>query len=353
MKSVNFQELSDLVDTVKVLYKTFKDKLEMLLGYKEAIEKSEQSDKNSLAEGVHNYNMVLSECNEILEKIVEKINLTVKDYDNLDEFVTSLCLEEKDMIIRQNYGFNIYDFRKKIKATKVLEDIADLFRLQLDTAKIDLSLYGNNFNFESTKNNKINDVNIFIELDKKLKNDNDLNNQNNKNLQINFENINDINEAILKKENEKEKEKFEKDSDILSKSNITIKIPDFQTQNSDGNINENNNEIKKEENNIDINKNKNMDINMNINQMTEIEKNKIDNDINIKINKDEINNNLNENVKEDKELNNDNHNNSNEENISELNKDNKENKNDKDKVESLDTNLQSNDSSNNGQNEGN
>ena len=343
MKVVNFQELSDLVDTVKVLYKTFKDKLEMLLGYKEAIEKSEQSDKNSLAEGVHNYNMVLAECNEILEKIVEKINLTVKDYDNLDEFVTSLCLEEKDMIIRQNYGFNIYDFRKKIKATKVLEDIADLFRLQLDTAKIDLSLYGNNFNFESTKN-KINDVNIFIELDKKLKNDNDLNNLNNKNLQINFENINDINEAILKKENEKsEKEKLETDNDILNKSNITIKIPDFQTQNSDiNNNNENNNEIKKEEN--DINKD------MNINQMTEIEKNKIENDIQIKINQDEIKQKLNENEKENKEINN---NNINDENISELDKENKENKNDKDKVDSLDTNMQSNDSSNNGQNEGN
>ena len=348
MRTVNDKELSDLVDVLKTLYKTFRDKIEMLQGYKVALDKSESNDKSSIAEGIENYKQVLAECNEILTKMVEIINLTVKDYDCIDDFVTTICLEEKDINIRQNIGVNIYDFRKKIKCARYLDDVADLFKQELENAKIDdMNLFDNNLNNLNNKNRnnkKQKNVNIVIELNQTNSEDIDMNFNNNTKL-----------------------------GKIIGHNDITIKIPDFHNDNNNLNLNgdikylednylafKNNTEnIIKKFDDINIEENKNNIVNKEYNkEKNEIIEEKIEEgkntNLQIIINKeDQINEQINKNgdvlkILENKKTEKDIDNNKNEgNNLEEANKENKT-----DKIESLDTNAQSNDSANSAHPEG-
>ena len=246
------------------------------------------------------------------------------------------------MFIRQNIGINIYDFRKKIKTARILEDVVDLFKQELDNTKIDPNIFENNSNNNKNNINKAKDVNIVIEINKKNQQDN-----------------NDIN-LINSNNNNKKTENVD---EIIQHNNITIKIPDFQNNNIC---------IKKAEdefNNLEID-NDNIETGINIqnhnnliekiNHSTEIDlgnnnnKNKIvvekyeEDDLQIKINNDEdgIKNEVDQKIKNsDNSSSNDNNNMNNN-----SNDENKENK--AEKVDSLDTNFQSIDGTNNGQNEG-
>ena len=113
----------------------------MLWGYKEAIEKSETKEKNSIQEGIENYKQVLQEYQEIYKNMIETMNLITRDYGSIEEYITILTMKERDMNIRQNIGINIYDFRKKIKNARDLEDVTKLYKKELNNTKINLSNY--------------------------------------------------------------------------------------------------------------------------------------------------------------------------------------------------------------------
>ena len=192
IKSIKNKDILDLINDLKSYYKIFKDKIEILYGYKSALEKMDKAEKNYITEDISNYKQVYIECNQILIKMVNIINTMVKEYGSLDEFVSILCLEEKDTWAKQNIGLNSYDFRKKIKNARNVDDIAELFKQELDKAKIDVNLF-NKYD-KSSKPQKINNDEIIIELnkysknskekliridDKKVKRINDNNNNNN------------------------------------------------------------------------------------------------------------------------------------------------------------------------------
>ena len=80
IKLIKNKDFQDSMNNLKTLYKNFKDKIEMLYGYKEAIEKLEKTDKNNIVEGITNYKQVYIECNQILIKMVNLVNSMVKEY---------------------------------------------------------------------------------------------------------------------------------------------------------------------------------------------------------------------------------------------------------------------------------
>ena len=73
--------------------------------------------------------------------MIETMNLITRDYGSIEEYITLLTMEERDMNIRQNISINIYDFRKKIKNARDLEDVTELFEKELNNTKINLSNY--------------------------------------------------------------------------------------------------------------------------------------------------------------------------------------------------------------------
>ena len=208
IKLIKNKNLSELINNLKSLYKTFKDKVEMLYGYKEAIEKLEKSDKNNLVEGIANYKQVYIESNQILIKLVNMVNVMVNEYGNFDEFISILTLEEKENWVKQNIGINNYDFRKKIKNARGIDDIAELFKQELDNVKIDLDLFKK---YDSYSNkNKNNNEDVIIEL-------NNINGVEDKNvIQIDDENI-EINKITPEKKIEKKKM-----NDSTNKENINL-----------------------------------------------------------------------------------------------------------------------------------
>ena len=213
IKLVKNKDLSELINNLKSLYKTFKDKIEILYGYKEAIEKLEKTDKKNLAEGIANYKQVYIESNQILIKMVNVINIMVTEYENVDEFISILILEEKENWIKQNIGINNYDFKKKIKNARSVDDIAELFKQELDEVKIDVELFKKYDNYNSIKNqNKKSNNNDVIDL---------VNNE----ITIDEKNvikIDDENNNVSNKQIKNKKEKNAKLTDSTNKENINL-----------------------------------------------------------------------------------------------------------------------------------
>ena len=205
IKLVKNKEILELINNLKNLYKIFKDKIVMLHGYKEAIEKLEKNDKKNIVEGISNYKQVYIESNQILNKIVNLINLIVNEYGNLDEFINIICFEEKETWVKQNIGINNYDFRKKIKSARSIDDITDLFKQELDKVKIDVDLFKK---YDKTNKNQNKDKTIFIELNKS--------NEEKGNEDNNYIQIEEENDDIIIENNKKEKNI----NDITNKENI-------------------------------------------------------------------------------------------------------------------------------------
>ena len=214
IKKVKNKDLSELINNLKSSYKTFKDKIEMLYGYKDALEKLDKNTNNNISEGIANYKQVYNECDQILKNMVNVIKSMVKEYGNVDEFVSILCLEEKESWAKQNIGINGYDFRKKIKNARSIDDMAELFKKELDNTQIDINLFKQYDNYSNIKNKIPNkNMNVYIELNNNSANKEDKN-------VIQIDDNNDIKEEIIIDEGEKNNEKNKKKiNDTMNKEN--------------------------------------------------------------------------------------------------------------------------------------
>ena len=186
----------------------------MLYGYKDALEKLDKNANNNISEGIANYKQVYNECDQILKNMVNMIKSMVKEYGNVDEFVSILCLEEKESWAKQNIGINGYDFRKKIKNARSIDDMAELFKKELDNTQIDINLFKQYDNYSNIKNKIPNkNMNVYIELNNNSANKEDKN-------VIQIDDNNDIKEEIIIDEGEKNNEKNKKKiNDTMNKEN--------------------------------------------------------------------------------------------------------------------------------------
>jgi hypothetical protein len=184
IKLLKYKDINDSINDLKSYYKIFKDKIESLNTYKIALEKSDNQEKNFITENITNYKQVYIECNQLLIRMVNLINSMVKEYDNLDEFVSILILEEKEAWTKQNIGMNGSDFRKKIKNAKSVDDIGELLKEELDKVKMDNNLYKKYEKIinNNTKTPQNENEEIIIELNKKNKNNKENFNLTNKNI---------------------------------------------------------------------------------------------------------------------------------------------------------------------------
>ena len=221
IKSIKNKDILNSINDLKSYYKIFKDKIDILHGYKSALEKTDKSEKNHITEGISNYKQVYIECNQILIKMVHIINTMVKEYGSLDEFVSILCLEEKDNWAKQNIGLNNYDFKKKIKNARNVDDIAQLFKEELDKAKIDVNLFNKYYKTSKNNNNE-----VIIELNKNIKNNKE------KMIRIDDKKVIRINDNI----NNSKRNKKNNSNDTANKENINL---------TNDNTSEENNKINK------------------------------------------------------------------------------------------------------------
>lgn len=140
VKDVNNKEIENILRSTKINYKEYKDKIELLLMYKEIIDKSE--NKEDIKNVLNNYNKVYEKCYEILGKMMTNVSMIFNDYLNLDEFVNMLCVKEKDSWIEENIGINNKEFKKDFINIKNIEDLGVLFQKELDNTLIDNKIKG-------------------------------------------------------------------------------------------------------------------------------------------------------------------------------------------------------------------
>ena len=220
IKLLKYKDINDSINDLKSYYKIFKDKIESLNTYKIALEKSDNQEKNFITENITNYKQVYIECNQLLIRMVNLINSMVKEYDNLDEFVSILILEEKEAWTKQNIGMNGSDFRKKIKNAKSVDDIGELLKEELDKVKMDNNLYKKYEKIinNNTKTPQNENEEIIIELNKKNKNNKE------KMLRIDEKNvirIEDNNKNISKKNKKNNFVELNKENFNLTNKNIS------------------------------------------------------------------------------------------------------------------------------------
>ena len=159
VKDVNNKEIENILRSTKINYKEYKDKIELLLMYKEIIDKSE--NKEDIKNVLNNYNKVYEKCYEILGKMMTNVSMIFNDYLNLDEFVNMLCVKEKDSWIEENIGINNKEFKKDFINIKNIEDLGVLFQKELDNTLIDNKIKG-------VLKNELNNINNNIIEQKKI-----------------------------------------------------------------------------------------------------------------------------------------------------------------------------------------
>ena len=231
IKSIKNKDILNSINDLKSYYKIFKDKIEFLYSYKSSLEKSDKSEKNNIKEAISNYKQVYIECNQILIKMVNIINSMVKEYVSLDEFVSILCLEEKENWAKQNIGVNNYDFRKKIKNARNVDDITQLFKEELDKAKIDINLFNK---YDKPSKNTNNKKDVIIELNNKNNNKNK--NSKEKMIRIGDKKIIKINDSD--NSNNTRKNKKNNLNDTNNKENINLTNDNTSEENNKTNKND-------------------------------------------------------------------------------------------------------------------
>jgi len=73
VKYINNKEIEDVISTTKLNYKEYKDKIEILLIYKEIINNSH--NKEEIKNIMNNYNKIYERCEDIFEKIMSDITI--------------------------------------------------------------------------------------------------------------------------------------------------------------------------------------------------------------------------------------------------------------------------------------
>ena len=217
IKSIKNKDILNSINDLKSYYKIFKDKIDILYSYKSSLEKSDKTEKNNIKEAISNYKQVYIECNQILIKMVNIINTMVKEYVSLDEFVSILCLEEKENWAKQNIGVNNYDFRKKIKNARNVDDITQLFKEELDKAKIDINLFNK---YDKASKNTNNKKDVIIELNNK-NNNNKNKNSKEKMIRIGDKKIIKINDSDNSNNTRKNKKNNLNDTNNKENFNLT------------------------------------------------------------------------------------------------------------------------------------
>ena len=231
IKSIKNKDILNSINDLKSYYKIFKDKIDILYSYKSSLEKSDKTEKNNIKESISNYKQVYIECNQILIKMVNIINTMVKEYVSLDEFVSILCLEEKENWAKQNIGVNNYDFRKKIKNARNVDDITQLFKEELDKAKIDINLFNK---YDKPSKNTNNKKDVIIELNNKNNNKNK--NSKEKMIRIGDKKIIKINDSD--NNNNTRKNKKNNLNDTNNKENINLTNDNTSEENNKTNKND-------------------------------------------------------------------------------------------------------------------
>ena len=231
IKSIKNKDILNSINDLKSYYKIFKDKIDILYSYKSSLEKSDKTEKNNIKEAISNYKQVYIECNQILIKMVNIINTMVKEYVSLDEFVSILCLEEKENWAKQNIGVNNYDFRKKIKNARNVDDITQLFKEELDKAKIDINLFNK---YDKPSKNTNNKKDVIIELNNKNNNKNK--NSKEKMIRIGDKKIIKINDSD--NSNNTRKNKKNNLNDTNNKENINLTNDNTSEENNKTNKND-------------------------------------------------------------------------------------------------------------------
>ena len=231
IKSIKNKDILNSINDLKSYYKIFKDKIDILYSYKSSLEKSDKTEKNNIKEAISNYKQVYIECNQILIKMVNIINTMVKEYVSLDEFVSILCLEEKQNWAKQNIGVNNYDFRKKIKNARNVDDITQLFKEELDKAKIDINLFNK---YDKPSKNTNNKKDVIIELNNKNNNKNK--NSKEKMIRIGDKKIIKINDSD--NSNNTRKNKKNNLNDTNNKENINLTNDNTSEENNKTNKND-------------------------------------------------------------------------------------------------------------------
>ena len=231
IKSIKNKDILNSINDLKSYYKIFKDKIDILYSYKSSLEKSDKTEKNNIKEAISNYKQVYIECNQILIKMVNIINTMVKEYVSLDEFVSILCLEEKENWAKQNIGVNNYDFRKKIKNARNVDDITQLFKEELDKAKIDINLFNK---YDKPSKNTNNKKDVIIELNNKNNNKNK--NSKEKMIRIGDKKIIKINDSD--NSNNTRKNKKNNLNDMNNKENINLTNDNTSEENNKTNKND-------------------------------------------------------------------------------------------------------------------
>ena len=231
IKSIKNKDILNSINDLKSYYKIFKDKIDILYSYKSSLEKSDKTEKNNIKEAISNYKQVYIECNQILIKMVNIINTMVKEYVSLDEFVSILCLEEKENWAKQNIGVNNYDFRKKIKNARNVDDITQLFKEELDKAKIDINLFNK---YDKPSKNTNNKKDVIIELNNKNNNKNK--NSKEKMIRIGDKKIIKINDSD--NNNNTRKNKKNNLNDTNNKENINLTNDNTSEENNKTNKND-------------------------------------------------------------------------------------------------------------------
>ena len=232
IKSIKNKDILNSINDLKSYYKIFKDKIDILYSYKSSLEKSDKTEKNNIKEAISNYKQVYIECNQILIKMVNIINTMVKEYVSLDEFVSILCLEEKENWAKQNIGVNNYDFRKKIKNARNVDDITQLFKEELDKAKIDINLFNK---YDKPSKNTNNKKDVIIELNNK-NNNNKNKNSKEKMIRIGDKKIIKINDSD--NSNNTRKNKKNNLNDMNNKENINLTNDNTSEENNKTNKND-------------------------------------------------------------------------------------------------------------------
>ena len=209
VKSSNTREIERKIKDIKINYKEYKEKIELLSNNKKRYENS--ANKENEKEIINIYNENFDKCSKISEKIISDFSLIFNDYISIGELMNILWADEK--------GENYFD----MKSITNIEDYGNMFKKELNNIMIDVKVK-NNYNFHY--NDIINTSNI--------DNINHINNMDRFENMNSFDNINNINNNnSMNYEFDKEDNKLEFD---VSNAGSALAAGAINTINNNSNL---------------------------------------------------------------------------------------------------------------------
>ena len=180
VKSSNTREIERKIKDIKINYKEYKEKIELLSNNKKRYENS--ANKEDEKEIINIYNENFDKCSKISEKIISDFSLIFNDYISIGELMNILWADEK--------GENYFD----MKSITNIEDYGNMFKKELNNIMIDVKVKNNyNFNYNDIINtsnidniNHINNMDRFENMNS-FDNINNINNNNSMNYEFDKE----------------------------------------------------------------------------------------------------------------------------------------------------------------------